>query len=261
MRERVGDRVAHLNVRKLLDAPHQVAHLAGTHFVQFGHLGIEDTHLVHAMLAARGHEVDGLAGLDAPIHDADEAHHAAVGVVVTVEDQGLERRVGIALGWGNALDDLLEHLVTVLARLCTHFHGVGDVHQPDDRLDLLEHAFRFRGRQVGLVENREDFQIVLQGQIGVREGLGLHTLGGIHDEDGAFAGGQAAAHLVGEIHVSWRVNEVQRVGLPILGIVFQGHRVGLDGDAPFPFEFHIVQDLGLHLPLGDRIGQLQQAIR
>ena len=37
--------------------------------------------------------------------------------------------------------------------------------------------------------------------------------------------------------------------------------MGLDGDAALPLQVHRVQDLGLHLALGKRPGELQQAVR
>ena len=185
----MGDRVAHLHIHQQPDVGHQVAHFAHREGLLLVHLGIEDADLVHLVLAAGGHEADGVPGLDGAVHDADEVHHPAVGVVVAVEDQGLQRGVGIALGRRDALDDLLQHLIAVLAGLGTHVHGVGRVHQADDRVDLLQHPDRIRTGQVRLVQDREDLQAVLQGQVGVGQGLGLHALGGVHHQNCALAGG------------------------------------------------------------------------
>ena len=66
-------------------------------------------------------------------------------------------------------------------------------------------------RQVDLVEHRHDGQVVLHRQEGVGDGLGLHALEGIDEQDGPFAGGQAARHLVVEIDVAGRVDQVQLV--------------------------------------------------
>ena len=153
------------------------------------------------MLAAGDHEVHGLPGLQGAVHDAHQAHHPAVLVVVAVEHQRLQGRLGVALGGRHALDDLLQHRQAVLAGLGRYIDGVRRIHQADDRVDLLQHPLGIAGGQVGLVEHREDFQVVLQGQVGVGQGLGLHPLGGVHHQDGPLAGGQAAAHLVGEVHV------------------------------------------------------------
>ena len=57
--------------------------------------------------------------------------------------------------------------------------------------------------------------------------LRLDALGGVHDEQRALAGGEAARNFVGEIDVPGRVEQVQPVFLAGLGLV--AHR---DRDAP-----------------------------
>jgi len=49
--------------------------------------------------------------------------------------------------------------------------------------------------------------------------LGFYALGGVHHEQAAFAGGEAAADLVGEVHVAGGVHEVELVGLAVVGLV------------------------------------------
>ena len=101
---------------------------------------------------------------------------------------------------------------------------------------------------------------MLQGQVGVGQGLGLHALGGVHHQHRTLTGGQGSGHLIVEVHVARGVDEVQGIGLPVGGLVVQPHRPGLDGDAPFPLQVHVVQQLGLHLPLGDGVAQLNEAV-
>src|SRR5260370_694778 len=43
--------------------------------------------------------------------------------------------------------------------------------------------------------------------------------------------------------------------------VFHAHRLGLDGDSAFSFQFHPVHDLLAHFALRDRARGLEQAIR
>ncbi len=57
------------------------------------------------------------------------------------------------------------------------------------------------------------------------------------------------------------VDEVELVPLAVAGVVVEAHRPGLNGDPPLLFQVHIVQNLGFHLPLGDRGGGLQKAVR
>lgn len=56
------------------------------------------------------------------------------------------------------------------------------------------------------------------------------------------------------------VDEVQMVDRPILRLVVQPHRPGLDGNAPFPLQVHVVQQLALHLPLLHRPAQFNEPV-
>jgi hypothetical protein len=83
----------------------------------------------------------------------------------------------------------------------------------------------------------------------------------VHDQERALARGQRARHLVGEVHVAGRVDQVERVLVAVARRVEEAHGVGLDGDAALLLEVHRVEDLphgllGVH---GAREGQ--QAVR
>ena len=65
--------------------------------------------------------------------------------------------------------------------------------------------------QVDLVDDRDDLEVVLDRQIGVRQRLRLDALRRVHEQQRAFAGGERARHLVRKIDVPGRVDEVQHV--------------------------------------------------
>ena len=132
--------------------------------------------------------------------------------------------------------------------------------QADDVLNLMLPPPRVGGGQVDFIEHRADLQVVVQGQIGVGQRLGLHPLGGVHHQHRPLAGGQGTAHFVVEVHMARGVDEIEAVGLPVLGGVVHADGPGLDGDAPLPFQLHIIQQLGLHLPLLHRPAQLDHAV-
>ena len=81
----------------------------------------------------------------------------------------------------------------------------------EDVLQLLDDDVGLRRRQVDLVEDRDDHEVLAQREMDVGQRLGLDPLGGVDHEDGALAGLQAAADLVGEVDVAGRVDEVQAV--------------------------------------------------
>jgi hypothetical protein len=116
------------------------------------------------------------------------------------------------------------------------------------------------GRQVDLVEHRDDLEVVLDGEVGVGHGLRLHTLGGVDDQHGALTGGQRARDLVGEVDVAGCVDQVELVGLTVARPVDDAHRLGLDRDAALALEVHAVEQLLLHVAGGHRAGELEDAI-
>ena len=75
-----------------------------------------------------------------------------------------------------------------------------------------------------------------------------------------FAGGQRPGHLVREVDVPRRVDQVQDVLLPVLRRVVQADRVRLDGDAALALEIHRVEDLRLHLARLKGAGDLEEAV-
>ena len=96
--------------------------------------------------------------------------------------------------------------------------------------------------------------------MGVGQRLCLDALRGVDNQDGALAGLEGSAHLVREVDVAGGVDEVQRVGLAVGGVVVEPHRARLDGDPLLALEVHRVEHLRLHEPLVDRVRHLQQPI-
>ena len=109
--------------------------------------------------------------------------------------------------------------------------------------------------QVDLVERGDDLEVVLEGQVAVGQGLGLDALGGVDEQDHALAGGQRPRHLVAEVDVAGRVDEVEDVVLPVEADVLD-----LDRDAPLALEVHRVEVLGPHVAGVDRAGELEDAV-
>ena len=99
------------------------------------------------------------------------------------------------------------------------------------------------GGQVDLVDDRDDRQVLRHGEVDVGQRLGLDALGGVDDEDRALARLERAAHLVGEVDVARRVDEVERVGLSVGGVVLDAHGAGLDRDPLLALEVHRVEHL------------------
>ena len=74
--------------------------------------------------------------------------------------------------------------------------------------------------EVDLVDDRDDRQALLEGEMDVGDGLSLDALSGVDDEQRALAGRQAARNLVGEIDVSRCIEQVKSVVLTVLRTYF-----------------------------------------
>ena len=109
--------------------------------------------------------------------------------------------------------------------------------------------------QVELVEAGDDLEVVLEGQVAVGQRLGLDALGGVDEQDHALAGGQGPGHLVAEVDVAGRVDEVDDV----VGVV-EPDRLELDRDAPLTLDVHRVEVLRPHVPRVDGAAQLEEAV-
>ena len=122
-------------------------------------------------------------------------------------------------------------------------------------LDLLRALVGLGRGQVDLVERGDDREVVFHRLVAVRQRLRLDALRRVDEEDHALARGQAAAHLVAEVDVAGRVDQVHDVAVPLEADVLR-----LDRDAPFPLDVHRVEVLGPHVPGVHGARQLQQAI-
>jgi hypothetical protein len=134
------------------------------------------------------------------------------------------------------------------------------VEKPDELSDFGSHFLRVSAGKIDLVDDGDDCQILLESEIDVRHRLRLDPLRRIDDEKRTLARGKAAAHLVREIDVPRRIDQVELVRFAVSGRVAHAHGARFDGDALFPLEIHRVEKLGFHLALGDGIRLFQQPI-
>ena len=157
------------------------------------------------------------------------------------------------------MDDRLQHQVDAEAGLGRDRHRLRRV-EADDVLDLLLDAIGLGGGQIDLVEHRHDLVAGVERVIDVGERLRFDPLAGVDDQQRAFARRQRPRHFVGEVDVAGRVHQVEDVGLAVLGLVFEAHRLRLDGDAALALDVHRIEHLLDHVALGHRAGLLDQPV-
>ena len=172
----VGDRVAHAGIGDILDLRRDEADLAGAEPLDIGHLGLEDADPVDLVMRPRSHRLDAGALFEAAVDDPHQHDDAEIGIVPTVDQKRLQRRVDIALGRGQALHDGFEHALDVEAGLGRDLDGFRSV-EPDHVLDLLADALRFGGRKIDLIQDRHDLMAGVERLVDVGERLRLDTLG------------------------------------------------------------------------------------
>jgi hypothetical protein len=206
-----------------------------------------------------GHRADRLALLEDAVDHADVGDHAAVLVELGVEDERPRRRLDVAAGRRDPPDELLEHVEHALPRLAGDVEDLVGV-LADELGDLAGDPLGLGAGQVDLVQARDELEPGLDGEVGVGDGLRLDALGGVDDEQRALARLQRPRDLVGEVDVAGRVDEVELVGLAVLGEVVHADGLRLDRDPPLALELHGVEQLRAHQPRVDRLGQLEDAI-
>ena len=84
-------------------------------------------------------------------------------------------------------------------------------------MDLTLNLFCVGVGTVDLIDDRDDGEAIGLGKAEVGHGLGLDPLGGIDQEDGALACRQTLGYLIGEVHMTWGIDEVELVAESIVG--------------------------------------------
>ena len=254
-----GDGIADTGLPHVLHARDQVADLASTDALFRLRLGRDDAQLQELVGGARRHHAHALTGRQNAVDDTHVGDDAAVRVVHGVENHRARRGVGGSLGGGDDLDDAVEEVLDALAGLAGDLQDLTLV-AADQLSDLVRILLGLGARQVDLVEDRDDREVILEGQVQVRERLGLNALRSVDEEDRTLARSQGAGDLVRKVHVTGRVNHVERVGGTLV-CPRHAHRLALDRDSALALDIHTIEVLVAHLARLDDAGQLEHAVR
>src|SRR5690606_441963 len=253
------DRVAHRSAVDLVDAGDDETDLAGLERFAGDRFRRETPGLVHRVRPTRRPDADLRARTQRAVHHAHQRDDANVVVEPGIDDERLQRRVGIAFRRRDAPHDFFEQLRHVFAGLGAHTDRILRL-DPDDLLDLMNDARRIGRRQVDLVQNRYDLEPLLDCRVAVGDALRLDALRGIHDQERTFARGQRTRDFVREIDVAGGVDQVELVSLTVARLVVERHALRLDRDAAFALEIHGVEHLRLHLAILQAAAELDEAV-
>ena len=252
-------RVPDFDIRRGFHVGDDVAYVAGFQGIRSGHFGGEDTHFLHFIHFVRCEKFDFHAAVHAAGNDAHIGDYAAVGVVNGIEHQGAQKAVLFRFRRRDALNNGFQNIVNADAHLGGGMDGflMGDA---DDVLQLAVYFGQVGTGKVNLIDDGDNGQVQIHGQVHVGKCLGFHSLGRVHNKKGSLACRQGTGHFIGEIHMARRIQKIELVSLSVPGLVENGNGVGLDGDALFPLQIHGVQKLILLLPFGNGIRLFQQPV-
>ena len=177
-------------------------------------LGVKTPMGSHSPVAAGVHKERAIAAGQLAVHNPDQDDNAEVFVKPRIDDQSAEGRVGISGGRGDSFHNGVEDVVDAFAAFGGDRNGVGGVYS-GHVLNFLSHPVGVGGGEVGFGEGGDDFQSEVGGGVACGDGLGLDSLGGIDQQQGAFASGEGAGHFVGEVHMSGGVQQVEGAGLSV----------------------------------------------
>ena len=110
-----------------------------------------------------------------PSNTRTSTHHAQVGVVPGVDQQAFSGAFGRPWAAGRRVTMASSTSSMPMPDLARAQHRVRGV-DADDVLDLLAHPLGLGGRQVDLVQDRDDLVVVVDGLVDVGQGLGLDPL-------------------------------------------------------------------------------------
>ena len=252
------DGIAHLDLLRGLDARDDVAHIARRQFLFRHLLQLQHANLIGIVFLSRSVELDKVVGADGAIHDAEISDDAAERVEHRVEDESLKWSFGVAFGTRNAFHDGIEHSGHTFTRTGTNLQNFRRV-ATQEVYHLVFHDVDHGAVHVDFVHHGDDFEVVFEGRIQVGDRLGLDALGGVDHEKGAFAGRDAARHLVGEVDMAGSIDEVEGIFLSLV-VIFHLDGVALDGDATLALEVHVVEHLIDEFLVVERMGEFQKPI-
>ena len=132
---------------------------------------------------------------DDTVHNLEVSNNAPERVEYRIEDQSLQRRFLITFGMRNTLNDCLKNLLNPHSRLT----GSADyllTLTAEQLYNFILYFFGHGARHITLIDNRNNLQVMLDGHVEIGNGLRLHALRRIHNEQRPLTSGNRARHLV-----------------------------------------------------------------
>ena len=255
----VGNGVADFAISNCLDSRGQETDLAGRKTLYFDRFRRQHTEGLDVEGTPIRHQSNALPFAEYALNHARQHHDASIRIEPRVEDERLQLIGSAPYGRRDQLDDRLQHLGHALPGLGTDGERMRGV-QPHRALDHFFCPLDVGARQVNFVDDGNDFEPVVDGDVGVGQCLRFHALRCVDHQQRALARGQRPRDFIAEVHMPGRVDQVELIRLAIGRGIHHADRMRLDGDAALALQVHRVQHLRLHLARCQRAGKLQQTV-
>ena len=210
------------------------------------------------MFVVGTHDQNFLTLFDLSVIDTYQSKGTQIVVEPAVVYQCFGRGVFISFGSGNAIDDGIEQFFDPQTGFGTGFECVGTV-ESDSLLYLLFDTIRFGGGEVDFVDDGNEFEIILEGDVDIGDSLCFDALGSIDDQQCAFTRCERAAHFIGKIDMTRSVDQVEGVDFSLF-FVLKPNALRFYRDAALFFDIHRIHHLCAHLTIRYRAALLNETI-
>ena len=175
------NRVADPCFRDFFDARHQKADFSRVHLRHFHRPRGKDSKAGDFECVAAEHHADARTLAHRSVKDTHHDYGAMIGIEPTIDNQRPQRPFRVPLRRREPVDDPFENRFRADPFLGAGKNGIRGI-QSNDVLNLLLDPFRLRAGQIDLVDDRKNFQVVVQRHMNVGHRLRLDPLGRIDDQ-------------------------------------------------------------------------------
>ena len=182
-----GDRVADLGFGNFFDTGHHETDFARFELRDLHGSGRENTEAQHFERVTARHHANLCSFFHGAIEDTRHHNGAVIRIKPAIDNQSAQWRRSVSFRRRKVVHDPFEDFFGADPLFCARADSVGSI-QPNDVFDLGSDALGLGAGKIDLVDHRQNFQVVIQRHVDVRDGLRLDPLGGIDDQQRALAG-------------------------------------------------------------------------
>ena len=158
----IRDRISDSRILHILDARGDISYHSGGELLTRDKLTCaEVSNLYNLFLCSGCHHADLRSLLYGTLADTAENDNALVRIVQGVKDQRLKRSLRIAVRSRNLVNDRLKHILDIETGLCGNARCIVRL-KTNHIFNLICDPVWARTRKIDLVDNREDFQIMIK---------------------------------------------------------------------------------------------------